>query len=100
MLQRSDPSEVQVRSNDGTDDRCWEVSEMSIHAKEIPEMVSVTISGIQSKELEEAIRLVIIKANRKRKAAGEKKIPYAIVTVPKHRQCHRSQHLHRDRRLS
>ena len=89
-----------MRSNDGTDNRCWEVSEMSIHAKEIPEMVSVTISGIQSKELEEAIRLVIIKANRKRKAAGEKKIPYAIVTVPKHRQCHRSQHLHRDRRLS
>ena len=56
---------------------------MSIITKRIPEMVSVTISGIQSKELEEAIRLVIIKENRKRKAAGKKKIPYVIITVPK-----------------
>ena len=57
---------------------------VSIITKRIPEMVSVTISGVQSKELEDAIRLAIIKANRKRKAVGKQKIPYVIITVPKH----------------
>ena len=57
---------------------------MSIITKRIPEMVSVTISGVQSKEIEEAIRLVLIKANRKRIAEGGTRIPYVISTVPKH----------------
>jgi hypothetical protein len=66
------------------------------HTKKVPEMVSVTISGKKTKEIEQAIRLVLHKENRKRKAEGKKRLPYLIVTLPERRQCHRSQRPHED----
>ena len=69
---------------------------MITHTKKVPEMVSVTISGKKTKEIEQAIRLVLHKENRKRKAEGKKRLPYLIVTLPERRQCHRSQCPHED----
>ena len=69
---------------------------MITRTKKVPEMVSVTISGKKMKELEQAIRLVLCKENRKRKAEGKRRLPYLIVTLPERRQCHRSQCPHED----
>ena len=55
---------------------------MITRTKKVPEMVSVTISGKKMKELEQAIRLVLCKENRKRKAEGKKRLPYFSPPLP------------------